>query len=272
MEQVLKDKEEEKKKEVRKEVGRSELRRGMEQTGQNGQEHKGVASGLDRGVRWREPAQGGRKGILKGSVAPALASGNTANAALVATSTAKEVSDKRVKAFRKGGLAASLAEIADEARITSFRPLELDDYRIVFISSGLRIDCILTLYSRTGSKNGKHTAITDSPSVSAVSYIGLQIFEHHHASHFSAYPYSTAIVNANQFLFIQPIRFLMVLPRSSISLQPDFTLDEEYMNHFRQFKSQEAHLAALVKAFNSQGKKGARNTEDVDDDSADAGC
>ena len=56
------------------------------------QQNRGVTTGLDRGVRWREPAPGGRDGVLDGASAPTLAAGNAANAAVTAADNAKKVS------------------------------------------------------------------------------------------------------------------------------------------------------------------------------------
>ncbi|KAF6743414.1 hypothetical protein DFP72DRAFT_827887 [Ephemerocybe angulata] len=54
---------------------------------------KGVGSGVERELRWRKAAKGGRDGIVDGESVPALAAGSEANAGAAAEKTAKEVCD-----------------------------------------------------------------------------------------------------------------------------------------------------------------------------------
>ena len=39
------------------------------------------------------------------------------------------------------------------------------------------LSIVIAIYAKTGGKNGKHSAVSESSSISAVSYLGLQIFE-----------------------------------------------------------------------------------------------
>ena len=57
------------------------------------QDERGAGTGLERVARWheREPAPGGRGGIIGGASAPGFPSGNVANAAVVAGNVAKQV-------------------------------------------------------------------------------------------------------------------------------------------------------------------------------------
>ncbi|KAJ6466093.1 hypothetical protein DFH09DRAFT_1346106 [Mycena vulgaris] len=57
-----------------------------------------VGTGLERGIRWRAPAPGGRGGNVPG-LKSALANGNSANAALTATAVAKLAATKHKAAF-----------------------------------------------------------------------------------------------------------------------------------------------------------------------------
>lgn len=60
------------------------------------QEHvrteRGVGTGLEREHRWRQPARGGRDGVVNGIIVEGPAAGTAANAAAVAAQTAKKVS------------------------------------------------------------------------------------------------------------------------------------------------------------------------------------
>ncbi|KAF8224683.1 hypothetical protein L208DRAFT_1309777, partial [Tricholoma matsutake] len=51
---------------------------------------------------------------------------------------------------------------------------------------------VIALYSKTGSKNGKHAAVTDASNIFAISYMAVQVFEHMHGRQFQEYPDATA--------------------------------------------------------------------------------
>jgi len=52
---------------------------------------RGIGTGLERNARWRNPAPGGRSGIIDGEAAPSAAAGNSANAAGAAKAAATKV-------------------------------------------------------------------------------------------------------------------------------------------------------------------------------------
>jgi len=43
------------------------------------------------------------------------------------------------------------------------------------------IRAVLALYSKTGGKNGKHSSVSESSNVAAISYMAVQVFEHMYA-------------------------------------------------------------------------------------------
>ena len=55
-------------------------------------EEVGAGTGVERSMRWRQPAPGGRDGEVNGEVAEPAAAGNSANAVVAATAAAKRVS------------------------------------------------------------------------------------------------------------------------------------------------------------------------------------
>ena len=78
---------------------------------------------------------------------------------------------------------------------------------------------VIALYAKTGGKNGKHMAITDSSNISAVSNIGVQVFEHMYSGLFRAIPEATALFFTKRFALLQPISFLCLIS-SRPTLQP----------------------------------------------------
>jgi hypothetical protein len=127
-------------------------------------------------------------------------------------------------------------------------------------------EIVVAMYSKTAGKNGKHAAITDSSLISAISYIGVQIFDYHAANHFTALPEAMSLLNIRQFEFIASIRFLVLLPRTSVTTQPDggLLLDFNHTNLFRALTGQATQLTEAMRLFNRRGRKAK-----VSDDNSD---
>ena len=70
---------------------------------------------------------------------------------------------------------------------------------------------VVCLYSKSGGKSGKHNAVTDSSDITALSYIGVQVFEHSHSKWFTHIPSKTAQLQTRQFALLPPMYFLMCL-------------------------------------------------------------
>ena len=99
---------------------------------------------------------------------------------------------------------------------------------------------VIALYSKTGGKNGKHAAITDSSAISTVSYIGVQVFEHMYGRQFRVIPEATALFFTKQFALLPPISFLSTLssPPDIPSSSNHLELSLEGISIFRVCKSQ----------------------------------
>jgi hypothetical protein len=114
------------------------------------QDDQAVGTGYERSARWtmgRVPARGARDGQFDGASAPALASGNAANAAVTAAAIVKQAAARRKTAFTN----AKVPNLNDaiDARVTIFRPLKLQDYGFIFMDEGLMIGhgvCTLVPY------------------------------------------------------------------------------------------------------------------------------
>ena len=75
---------------------------------------------------------------------------------------------------------------------------------------------MIALYSKTGGKNGKHAAVTESSNISGLSYVGLQLFENMLNRQFRPIPEGTALFQTWQFALVPPISILCVLHRSPV--------------------------------------------------------
>ncbi|KAF8237094.1 hypothetical protein L208DRAFT_1071666, partial [Tricholoma matsutake] len=51
---------------------------------------------------------------------------------------------------------------------------------------------VITFYSKTGGKHGKHSSITEASNISTISYIAVQLFEFMHGRQFRHTPESTS--------------------------------------------------------------------------------
>ena len=67
------------------------------------------------------------------------------------------------------------------------------------------------MYSKSGGLNGKHSAVTDVSSVTALSYVGLQVFGHSHGRWFTRIPAVTAQLQTKQFALLPQSNLLLLL-------------------------------------------------------------
>ena len=155
-----------------------------------------------------------------------------------------QAAERRKRIFTKAGV-PNLTEVKG-ARVTALRPLQVGDYGIIVIPNGVMVvrgefqplsDCftsihldsdliiptVIALYSKTGGKNGKHSSVSESSNISALSYLAVQAFEHMYAQQFRSIPAATAIFQTRQFIQISAINFLTLLDYkgSSQKLEPD---------------------------------------------------
>ncbi|KAG2005593.1 hypothetical protein CC2G_001986 [Coprinopsis cinerea AmutBmut pab1-1] len=103
----------------------------------------------------------------------------------------------------------------------------------------------------------QHAAITDTPAVSAVSYLGLlQLFQNRHGNAFTPLTNATLRTNSNYFALIPHIQFLTVLPSKTITLQPNggFLLDQEFLLLVRSLSMQSTELEKALKLWKGRKK------------------
>jgi len=73
------------------------------------------------------------------------------------------------------------------------------------------LSIVIAIYAKTGGKNGKHSAVSESSSISAVSYLGLQISEFMYAQQFPPVCEATSIFQTKQYLLAPSTQFLCLL-------------------------------------------------------------
>ncbi|KAJ3765163.1 hypothetical protein FB446DRAFT_795330 [Lentinula raphanica] len=155
---------------------------------------RGVTTAADRLKRWTTQV-----------------TGNSLNAQVTAAGTAAQAMAKRRKLMLQSGI--NPLEVPPEAGISKKSPLLLESWGFVFArvhkenthEYRLFIGKVEAMYTKGGGKNGKHSSVTRAENIAALSYIGLQLFQHIHASTFRAtqtQPFQTLT-----YTFIPSIRF-----------------------------------------------------------------
>ncbi|KIM79928.1 hypothetical protein PILCRDRAFT_73649 [Piloderma croceum F 1598] len=156
------------------------------------EQDRAPCTGSDRKIHWRAPAPGARDGQIICS--PALIN---------------QAATRRRNLFMKANVPC-INEVG-EACVSSIRPLKINDFGFIYLDKSVMIGQVVALYAKTGGKNGKHMAITDSSNVSTASYIGVQVFEHMYSGLFRVIPEATALFFTKRFALLQPISFLCLL-------------------------------------------------------------
>ncbi|KAG6848152.1 hypothetical protein H0H93_002909 [Arthromyces matolae] len=226
---------------------RKQLIHNMNRVLKEAQDYKGIASGVERMTRWKENEQNG-------------ASGNSANAAVVASTAAKKAAEKRQRIFATAKV-PRLLDIVN-ARITSDRSLKIGDIGVVFTPDGLRIGHVIVLYSKTGGKNAKHASVLEVTNVCAASHIGIQVFDYMHGRQFRAITGATARLQTRQFAIIPPIAFLTLLLRPvrriGVGASENLELDAIDMDMFKVFRAAEGTFKEAMRLFRKRSAMNLR--------------
>jgi hypothetical protein len=93
---------------------------------------------------------------------------------------------------------------------------------------------VIAIYSKTGGKNGKHTAVTDASNISVVSYLAIQVFEHMHGCQFWEHPDATANFQTKQFTILSSYAFLSLLSSTPKTVPTGLELALKDAEQFRQ--------------------------------------
>ncbi|KAJ3833288.1 hypothetical protein F5878DRAFT_700127 [Lentinula raphanica] len=155
---------------------------------------RGVTTTADRLKRWTTQA-----------------TGNSLNAQVTAAGNATQAMSKRRTLMLQAGIKPF--EVPPEAGVSKKSPLLLHSWGFVFArvqkdnthAYRLFVGKVEAMYAKGGGKNGKHSSVTRAENVAALSYIGLQLFQHVHASTFRAtqtQPFQTLT-----YTFVPSIRF-----------------------------------------------------------------
>jgi hypothetical protein len=117
----------------------------------------------------------------------------------------------------------------------------------------------LVLTTQQNGKNGKHSSVSESSNISAVSYMAIQVFEPMYARQFCSVPSATAIFQAHQYLLLSSFHFLTLLDYNlKDSSQQQGSILELSLADFAPCKIPTSSIQAV--------KKRGRNSDDDGED------
>ncbi|KAJ6522433.1 hypothetical protein DFH09DRAFT_1421922 [Mycena vulgaris] len=210
---------------------------------------RGVGTTVERQVRWTSNSK--------------PAAGNSANAAAAAANVASKAATRHKKLFKDANVPRF--ELVATARLTHFHKLSISDFGIVWTQAGLRIAQVVVMYSKGGGKYGKHGAVSEHHNISAISNLGVQLFEFVHARQFRAIPEATSRFQTKHYDLLAPFNFLYRLHRSVKTNASGVELAPEDKALFADLQNGIARFNAAVKASRSR-KKAAELDGDAEED------
>ncbi|KAH7904198.1 hypothetical protein BJ138DRAFT_1240158 [Hygrophoropsis aurantiaca] len=220
------------------------------------QQDRSIGTGVERATRWTGSSN------RPTTTSSGLPSGNAANAASVAKAAAKKALNRRKAIFKEAGM--PLLPVIGEGRITMLRPLVLGDYGVFSTDAGLMIGKVITLYTKGAGKNGKHSAVLQVDTITAISYVGVQLFQQLFRQQFRAIPEATALFQCHQFAHLPSMAFLCVLVQSLKITPTGFDLNATDLTLFETLKSASAKLTNVVKISRRRGKANVLEDEVFD--------
>lgn len=120
---------------------------------------------------------------------------------------------------------------------------------------------MLTIYSKTGGKNGKHAHVVDIPNIVMASYIAAQTFEHLAGSQFRRVPQALMSLQAQKFAQIPSACFLCVLENTPRSYPQALVLSSaDHITYTALIKSK-ASILAVVKQLSARKKRGVSDAD-----------
>lgn len=122
---------------------------------------------------------------------------------------------------------------------------------------------VISLYSKTGGKNGKHAWVPSVTSIAAVSYIPLQVFEHMHNRQFRAIPQAFQFMQIKKFSLLPGSLFLCTLDHTPRRILANLEVTEADYQRFIVLRNRTQHIMSALKDFN--GRKKTVVTDDEED-------
>ncbi|KAF7973318.1 hypothetical protein HWV62_15563 [Athelia sp. TMB] len=223
-------------------------------------EVRGASTGTDRKNRWQgKPA-----------------AGNAANAADAAKLRSKKAMKKRANAYSKYGYGADFSH----AGISSARELThaggdssnaSNEWGFVVFKEKVMLARILSIYKRTGDKNATHGWTPAVSAITSVSYLPVQVFEHHNGRIFRAVPQALYALQVKQFALLPSAFFVIVTDHtpSRVVHTENMQVSIADASQYHKLASAQQTINLVIKNINSrprQGKEAESENEESDED------
>ncbi len=128
---------------------------------------------------------------------------------------------------------------------------------IIVKSNYLTIILVITIYSKSGGANGTHGHVTDSSVITAVSNIGVQIYEHHFGTRFYEKPPSHTFPQVKCFDILPSSSFLCLLEHVPVRVEGGLQISPQDFAFFKNLKAQVPSIINALKNLNTRKKPNA---------------
>jgi hypothetical protein len=127
---------------------------------------------------------------------------------------------------------------------------------------------VLSIYTKSGGKNGKHGWVQEVSSIAAVSYTPVQIFENLIGRHFRAVPQALTWLQVNQFALMPSSSFLCVLDEAPWRIMESQNVQVSALDsaRFDKLARQKQQIILAIKMINSRPHKGKEPEHDSSED------
>ena len=125
---------------------------------------------------------------------------------------------------------------------------------------------VISIYTKNNGKNVKHAWASDAENICAISYLGIQVFEHMHRQQFRAVPQDLTFLQAKRFVLLHPSAFLCTLNHEPRFLMEgsNLIISEGDFQRYTQLKTNFGVIFSVVQGL-LKGKRGHREADDNGD-------
>ena len=123
---------------------------------------------------------------------------------------------------------------------------------------------MLSIYTKSGGKNGKHCWIGEVPTITVVSYTPVQLFKYMISRHFRAIPQALNSLQISQFTHLPSTSFLCLLDEAPTTLVGSHNLRISLTdgNRFDSLQGKAQNIVLALKNLNSRAAQEAENEEE----------
>ncbi|KAJ7206864.1 hypothetical protein GGX14DRAFT_637126 [Mycena pura] len=221
----------------------------------------GLTTGVGRKIRTHA--------LGSSTAEPTVATGNSANAALAATVRSGVSLVARRKLYEKVGVPPEVLHIIELGRVSMVSPLLPLQWALVAVDRDqphqhdIYLAQVLTQYTRSGGKNGKHVALVDvgQPNIAAASYITVKIYAFESGPRvFSPITDQLELLGCATFVHLPPIQFLVKTQQPLVANDGRAALSHDALSIFQALRRERISISAAIKA--SRARKQADEADE----------